>query len=105
VPVVKMLRSGQLTIPAELRHALGLEEGADVLISLDGQGGLHLRPLPAVLPLEDLMGSLKPDRPVDLDAARRDAREDAADRFADEAARAAIEQESGPREQAAAHAG
>ena len=55
---MKVLRSGQLTIPAELRHALSLEEGADVLISLDGKGGLHLRPLPAVPPLEELLGSL-----------------------------------------------
>lgn len=104
MPVVKVLRNGQLTIPAELRHALGLEEGADVLVSLDGRGGLHLRPLPAVPPIDDLVGSLKPDRPVDLDAARRDAREDVAAHFAEEAARAAIEQESGRTEQAAAHA-
>lgn len=100
-----MLRSGQLTIPAELRHALSLEEGVDVLVSLDGQGGLRLRPLPAALPLEELIGSLKPDRPVQLDAARRDAREDAADRFAEEAARAVMDEAPGPREQAAAHAG
>lgn len=105
MPIVKMLRSGQLTIPADLRNDLGMTDGVDVLVTRDGQGGLRLRPLPTVRPLDELVGSLKPDHPVDLDAARRDASHDAADRFAEESARAAADQLVGFKEQAATRAG
>ncbi len=105
MPIVRMLRSGQLTIPAELRHDLGMDEGADILVTPDGQGGLRLRPLPAVMPLDELVGSLKPAHPVDVDAARRGARQDAADRFSARAASALSEQEAGFNEQAATRVG
>ncbi len=105
MPIVKMLRSGQVTIPAELRRNLGMDEGADILVTPDGQGGLRLRPLPAVRPLGELVGSLKPSHPVDVDAARRDARQEAADRFAEQAGRTVAEQETRLGEQAATRAG
>jgi bifunctional DNA-binding transcriptional regulator/antitoxin component of YhaV-PrlF toxin-antitoxin module len=39
--VARLGKSGRLVVPAEFRHAMGLEDGAQVLLRLD-QDGLHI---------------------------------------------------------------
>lgn len=45
---VKMAPNGRLVIPAELRAALGMEEGGAFLVSLE-KGSVRLRPLADVV--------------------------------------------------------
>lgn len=59
-------RKGQITIPAEVRRALGLKEGDKVAISLPGPEDqeAHLRPVRSVAELT--FGAVKPrKRPED----------------------------------------
>ncbi len=46
----KITRGGRVTIPAELREALGLREGDAVLFELDGNGLHIMRPEDVVVP-------------------------------------------------------
>jgi len=57
-------RKGQITVPAEIRKALGLEIGDRVAVSLDEDGQLHanLRPIRSVA--DATFGSLQSRQPV-----------------------------------------
>ena len=62
-----MTRKGQITIPAEIRRALGLKEGDKVAISLPDPrtGEVHLHPVRSVA--EMTFGALSPrKRPEDF---------------------------------------
>lgn len=62
-----MTRKGQITIPAEIRRALGLKEGDKVAISLPDPGTqeVHLHPVRSVA--EMTFGALSPrKRPEDF---------------------------------------
>jgi AbrB family looped-hinge helix DNA binding protein len=61
-----MTRKGQVTIPKEIRKALGLKEHDKIIFSVKDNGEITLRPLRgSVL---DLRGTVKPrQRPEDFD--------------------------------------
>jgi len=76
-------RKGQITVPAEIRKALGLEIGDKVAVTLDEDGAAHasLRPVRSVA--DTTFGSVTPrTRSEDGD----DAREYAIDEMAQNAA-------------------
>jgi antitoxin PrlF len=65
-------RKGQITVPAEIRKALGLKEGDKVALSLTDRKGLQatLRPVRSVA--EMTFGSVTPrQRPEDFPELRR----------------------------------
>lgn len=65
-------RKGQITVPAEIRKALGLKEGDKVALSLTNREGLRvtLRPVRSVA--EMTFGSVTPrQRPEDFQDLRR----------------------------------
>lgn len=77
-------RKGQITIPVEIRRALGLQFGDRVAVSLDENGVLRatVRPVPSVA--ETTFGSITPrKRPEDM----KELRELAQDEIADNAMR------------------
>ena len=41
---VRLSRKGQFVIPKEIRKALGVEEGGDLLVTLDGKRAILTRP-------------------------------------------------------------
>jgi AbrB family looped-hinge helix DNA binding protein len=43
--IVRPLRSGQITIPADFRRALGIEQNTVLWMTLEG-GEIHIRPVP-----------------------------------------------------------
>lgn len=51
--VIRLSGDGRITIPEEFRHALGIAEGAELRVSLDGDG-LRITPL---RPAEERRGS------------------------------------------------
>ena len=70
--LTKVTRKGQITVPAEIRRALGLKQGDKVAISLadPATGEVHLRPARSVA--EATFGAVTPkQRPEDLGALRR----------------------------------
>lgn len=62
---VKVGRRGQITIPSEIRYAIGLQEGHLLAISQEGDQ-MILRPLTKTL--LDLRGSVAVDGAQDFDA-------------------------------------
>jgi AbrB family looped-hinge helix DNA binding protein len=61
MPLVKVIRHGQITIPKELRAALGIEEG-DLLEVKLAEGGMTIKPKVAIdkeLAQEKLLRSIK----------------------------------------------
>ena len=65
---------GQVTIPADLRRALGLEPNDQLVFHLD-EAGLRVEKLP--LSFEEVYGSVAPlHRPEDWEARIRDAKEE-----------------------------
>ena len=71
-----LTRKGQITVPAEIRRALGLKEGDKVAVSLrdDDASQANLRPVKSVAALT--FGAVKPRRrPEDLGELRRLAEE------------------------------
>jgi antitoxin PrlF len=74
-----LTRKGQVTIPAEIRRALGLREGDKVVFSLENAstGQVTVRPVRSVA--EMTYGVVKPrKRPEDLKALREQAADDVA---------------------------
>lgn len=67
VQATTMTRKGRITIPAEIRRAMGLKVGDPVLVSLDEESGDHqatLRPAPSVA--DATFGALRSyNRPID----------------------------------------
>ncbi len=63
-------RKGQITVPAEIRKALGLRMGDRIAVSLDGDGELHatLRPVRSVA--DATFGSIHSQHPVTEEEAR-----------------------------------
>jgi AbrB family looped-hinge helix DNA binding protein len=73
-------RKGQITVPAEIRRALGLKEGDKVALSLNerGQKQATLRPVRSVADLT--FGSISPRRkPEDFRALRAEFEEELAE--------------------------
>ncbi|GAB6875591.1 AbrB/MazE/SpoVT family DNA-binding domain-containing protein [Thermaerobacter litoralis] len=68
--IVKILQRGQMTLPKAIRERVGLEEGDDVLVYVNGEGEIVLYPLPRPRSLKELGSVLKIDRPVDTGEAR-----------------------------------
>ena len=64
---VKVGRRGQITIPSEIRHLIGLKEGHSLAIIQDGQQ-LILQPITETL--LDLRGSVHVEAPQDFDKIR-----------------------------------
>ncbi|MDP8924551.1 MAG: AbrB/MazE/SpoVT family DNA-binding domain-containing protein [Chloroflexota bacterium] len=58
--VTKVTRKGQITVPLEVRRALGLREGDSVVVTL-AEGWATLERRPSIV--ERTSGSLKSDRP------------------------------------------
>jgi AbrB family looped-hinge helix DNA binding protein len=97
MPIVKVLRNGQITLPAEVRRRLGLTEGSELIVSLEGARRISLLVLPPMRDLDDLIGSIPPvSGSWEEDEARAKAHAEVAERFAAEE-----EQSRGRREQAA----
>ena len=68
----KVLRNGQITIPKQVRDAIGLTEGGTVVVRVTGPGQATLTALRVAAP-GDLFGSLPPRDPGwSLAAARRE---------------------------------
>ena len=59
--ITTVTSKGQITIPRDIRQALGLEQGDRVLFSLE-EGHAVLSPLPRVRSLTDLYGVLPATR-------------------------------------------
>lgn len=79
--VTVVTRKGQITVPIEIRRALGLKVGDKVAISLDTEGTLHakLRPVQSVTDMT--FGSITPrKRPEDFKELRELFMEDATKR-------------------------
>lgn len=71
MPALRIGRRGQITIPAELRRQLQLEEGQQLMVQVrDGQ--LVLRP--AGRSLQALRGSIPVEAPQDFEAIRAQVR-------------------------------
>lgn len=72
--VTTLTRKGQITVPVEVRRALGLKEGDRVAISLtnDGEEAARLRPAPSIARLT--AGALKQRKPMATPIDLRDAR-------------------------------
>lgn len=83
VAIVKVLQRGQLTLPKAIRDRVGLEEGDDLLVYVNGEGQIVLNPLPRPRSLRELGDLIKLDQPVDPTAARREVRADRARRWAE----------------------
>jgi AbrB family looped-hinge helix DNA binding protein len=82
MPLVKVIRNGQITIPKELRAVLGIEEG-DLLEVKLSKGGMTIKPKTAVDKdlakgrffnmVEQIRESLKDADPQEVDAALAEA--------------------------------
>ncbi|ADU50483.1 transcriptional regulator, AbrB family [Thermaerobacter marianensis DSM 12885] len=83
VAIVKILQRGQMTLPKAIRERVGLEEGDDVLVYVNGQGEIVLYPLPRPRSLKELGNVLKIDRPVSPAEARQAIREHRTRRWAE----------------------
>lgn len=73
----KVTSKGQVTIPAEIRDALGLREGDTVSFEVDGQDQARLRAVRIGSPFARYAGALREDRGLDAEgvaAELRDAR-------------------------------
>ncbi len=73
-------RKGQITVPAEIRRALGLRQGDKLIFSLENPatGQVTVRPVRSVA--EMTYGAVTPrKRPEDLKALRQEAEEEAAE--------------------------
>lgn len=57
-------RKGQITVPAEIRKALGLQIGDRVAVSLDENGQLHANVRPVRSVADSTFGSIKAQHPV-----------------------------------------
>ena len=70
----KVLRNGQITVPKDIRDAIGLEDGATVLVRVTGSRQATITVLPAAT-VPEVYGSLPPRDPNwSLTEARRDYR-------------------------------
>lgn len=66
MPTAKVTSKGQITIPAQVRKALGLEEGSEVLFFEAEPGEWRFRPRTGSI--WDLKGSVpKPAKPVSVE--------------------------------------
>ncbi len=75
--VSTLSEKGQVTIPAELRRALGLEPNDQLVFRID-EDGLRLEKLP--LSFEDVFGAVTPlQRPEDWDTRIREAKDERAE--------------------------
>ncbi|HOI93098.1 MAG TPA: AbrB/MazE/SpoVT family DNA-binding domain-containing protein [Syntrophobacter fumaroxidans] len=82
MPLVRVIRNGQITIPKKLRAALGIEEG-DLLEVKLSQGGMTIKPKTAVdkelakgrffRMVEEIRESVKDADPREVDAALAEA--------------------------------
>jgi len=65
--VATLTSKGQITIPVQVRHQLGLEAGDRVEFILDKETG-HYHFIPATVPIESLKGIVpKPRKPVSIE--------------------------------------
>ena len=90
MPIVRVLRNGQITLPASIRQRLGLVEGRELIAVLDADNRIVMLALPPAVPLDELIGSIPPvEGTWDADAARAEAHLRVAERFTaeDEATR------------------
>ena len=62
------MRTGWATTPKAIRERVGLEEGDDVLVYVNGEGEIVLYPLPRRRSLKELGSVLNIDRPVEGEA-------------------------------------
>ncbi|MCL5941945.1 MAG: AbrB/MazE/SpoVT family DNA-binding domain-containing protein [Actinobacteria bacterium] len=60
MPTSKVTRKGQITIPQEIREALGIREGDAVQVSLEGERVVVRR----IVPWSELAGSLRHMAPL-----------------------------------------
>ena len=75
----KITKSGQITFPADVRKALGVQIGDEVDFQIDGQ---EVRVSRVEMRLEDVFGSLKAPRPdFDIDEAIREAKQERAEKI------------------------
>jgi AbrB family looped-hinge helix DNA binding protein len=76
----RITRGGQITLPAQVRRALGVGLGDDVDIRLEKDG--QVRVIKPKYTLANVKGSVKPaTRTEDFEQMIRDAQEDLVDRF------------------------
>ena len=80
--MAKITAKGQLTIPKEIREALGVKPGDQILFFIEGSKTVIY---PVRGTLLDLRGSLKPrEIPEDLEKVREEVKRKVARRVADE---------------------
>ena len=71
----KLTSKGQITIPAEVRDALGLREGDTVSFEVDSQDQAKLRAVRVGSPFAKYAGALREDRGLDAQRIVEDLRE------------------------------
>ena len=84
VAIVKILPRGRMTLPRAIRERVGLAEGDDVLVYVDGEGEIVLSPLPRPRSLKELGNVLAVDRLAEKAEARAAVRNQRARRWAEE---------------------
>ncbi|MHB1345811.1 MAG: AbrB/MazE/SpoVT family DNA-binding domain-containing protein [Thermoleophilia bacterium] len=77
MPIVRLGRRGQVTIPSDVRHDLELQDGDRILLTVR-EGEIVLRPVG--LSIFDLRGSIPVSGPQDLEAIRAEVSEQRARR-------------------------
>lgn len=78
--IARVQSRGQLTLPKELREATRISPGDLVRVSLTDEGYLQIAPA-GIKPLEYFWEKYSIDGPVDVEAMRREAQEEEAQRF------------------------
>lgn len=71
--IVTILQRGQLTLPKPIRERAGITEGDDLFVYVNAEGQVVLQVLPKPGSLLDMIGTVKPLKPLDLNDARRKA--------------------------------
>ena len=70
MPAAKVTSKGQITIPVEVRRALGLKAGSEILFFEDEPGEWTFRPRTGSI--KDLRGCVpKPDHPISIEEMNR----------------------------------
>lgn len=59
VAILRVGRRGQVTLPVEIRQALGVAEGRKMVCYVNEAGDIVLHPLPAPRSIDEVAGALK----------------------------------------------
>ena len=82
--IAKILQRGQVTLAKAIRERVGLAEGDEVLVYVNGDGEIVLSPLPRPRSLKELGNILAVDRLPEKGEAQEAVRKQRARRWAEE---------------------